>query len=240
MHRQRTALALAVLVLGAATAMADVDLTKVERRIAKEPTYQSKTPKYCLLVFGPEAATRVWLVLDGDTLYIDRNGNGDLTDDGEKVKFEKPKDGERNAGIHVEAGTITAKEGVAPNTKVELMFYGPKTYVVCQAEGKGWQRAAGDGSGDLTFADRPADAPIIHFGGPLSLAADEPYTLQRGDKPTEFYTFLGTPGLGKGTFACISYENVGKDVHPVAEFTFPAKGGGAPLPPVKVVLSQRC
>src|SRR5260221_55230 len=60
------------------------DLAKVDRTIIREPAYQS-TPKYCLMVFGPEARTRVWLVQDGDTLYVDRNGNGDLTDAGEKV-----------------------------------------------------------------------------------------------------------------------------------------------------------
>jgi hypothetical protein len=37
-----------------------------------------------LLVFGTDARDRVWLVHDGDTLFVDRNGNGDLTDDGEK------------------------------------------------------------------------------------------------------------------------------------------------------------
>src|SRR5262245_45048150 len=60
------------------------DLTKVDRTIVREPVYKS-TPKYGLLVFGPEARTRVWLVKDGDTLYVDRNGNGDLTEAGEKV-----------------------------------------------------------------------------------------------------------------------------------------------------------
>jgi hypothetical protein len=64
------------------------DLTKINRKIAKEPAYESK-PKYCLLVFGPEAKTRVWIVLDGDTLYVDRNGNGDLTEEGEKVGLPK-------------------------------------------------------------------------------------------------------------------------------------------------------
>src|SRR5712692_3344625 len=64
------------------------DLTKIDRKIAKEPAYQSQ-PKYCLLVFGPEAKTRVWIVLDGDTLYVDRNGNGDLTEEGEKVGLPK-------------------------------------------------------------------------------------------------------------------------------------------------------
>ncbi len=63
-----------------------VDYAKIDRTIAKRPTYQSKAPKYCLLVFGPEADTRVWLVLDGEVLYVDRNGNGDLTEDGERAQ----------------------------------------------------------------------------------------------------------------------------------------------------------
>src|SRR5262245_46854775 len=63
------------------------DLTKIERTIAKEPVYQTKTPKYCLLVFGPEAKMRVWLVLDGKDLYVDRNGDGDLTGSGKRVQL---------------------------------------------------------------------------------------------------------------------------------------------------------
>src|SRR4029077_10756985 len=75
-----------------------VDLTKIDRTIKKEPAYQTKTPKYCLLVFGPEAKTRVWLVQDGDKLYVDRNGNGDLIEDGACVAAKKgdgtrPEDG---------------------------------------------------------------------------------------------------------------------------------------------------
>src|ERR1700724_3146257 len=73
-----------VLASGASASAWAADLTKIDRTIAKEPAYKSK-PKYCLLVFGPEAKSRVWLVLDGDVLYVDRNGNGDLTEKGERV-----------------------------------------------------------------------------------------------------------------------------------------------------------
>src|SRR5437867_4405005 len=69
------------------------DLASIDRIIKKEPAYRTGKPKYCLLVFGPEAKTRVWLVQDGDTLYVDRNGNGDLTEEGEKVAAEKKEDG---------------------------------------------------------------------------------------------------------------------------------------------------
>src|SRR5262245_65117335 len=49
-----------------------VDLAKIDRTLRKEPIYRSKRPQYCLLVFGTEAKTRVWVVLDGDVLYLDR------------------------------------------------------------------------------------------------------------------------------------------------------------------------
>src|SRR5437763_16402292 len=56
------------------------DLSVVDRTILKEPAYKGK-PKYCLMAFGPEAKTRVWLVLDDENLYVDRNGDGELTAD---------------------------------------------------------------------------------------------------------------------------------------------------------------
>jgi hypothetical protein len=55
------------------------DLSKIDRVIRKEPAYKA-SPKYCLLVWGAKASTRTWLVQDGNVLYVDRNGDGDLTD----------------------------------------------------------------------------------------------------------------------------------------------------------------
>jgi hypothetical protein len=81
---------------------------KTHRTIGKEPVYRSKAPKYGLLVFGPEAKDRVWLVLDGDILYVDRNGNGDVTDPGEKILAEKKtgRDPEED-GYTFEVGELT-------------------------------------------------------------------------------------------------------------------------------------
>ena len=52
-----------------------VDLATIERKIREEPEYQTQ-PRYCLLVFGPTAESKTWLVIDGKRLYLDRNGNG--------------------------------------------------------------------------------------------------------------------------------------------------------------------
>jgi hypothetical protein len=68
-----------------ATPAAAADLAAVDRIIRNEPAYRTKSPRYALLVFGPEAKDRVWLVHDGDTLYVDRNGDGDITESSEAV-----------------------------------------------------------------------------------------------------------------------------------------------------------
>src|SRR5262245_12310826 len=102
---------------------AAVDLTRIDRTIAKEPAYKSK-PKYCLLVFGPEAKTRVWLVLDGEVLYVDRNGNGDLTQEGKQVKVKlrdtRARKGPAFNRAVTDIGPITAREGVLMATRLEI------------------------------------------------------------------------------------------------------------------------
>src|SRR6516165_8687388 len=94
---------LAAAVLFIAPLAQAADLAKIERKIAKEPAYQTKTPKYCLVVFGLDAKSRVWLVQDGDTLYVDRHGNGDLTEDGKRFKIKQSSDSYRS----FEVGDIT-------------------------------------------------------------------------------------------------------------------------------------
>ncbi len=87
----------------------EVDLRRIDRRIAKEPKYHFQ-PHYVLLVFGPKAEHRSWLVVDGDgieadsgrVLYLDRNGNGDLTEPGDRVELDaaataKMKMGDKDA-----------------------------------------------------------------------------------------------------------------------------------------------
>src|SRR5262249_28513553 len=101
----------------AASPLAAADLTKIDRKIGKEPVYQSK-PKYCLLVFGPEAKTRVWVVLDGQTLYVDRNGDGDLTESGERVVVKKEAAAQPGEGVTFEAGEI--QEGTLRHKNLQV------------------------------------------------------------------------------------------------------------------------
>ncbi len=100
----RAALFLAAYALSVATVHADAP--KIDRTIGKEPVYRTKTPEYALLVFGPEGKDRVWLVRDGDTLYVDRNGNGDLTEPGEKVAAEKRPGQAEEEGYSFDVGAV--------------------------------------------------------------------------------------------------------------------------------------
>src|SRR5581483_5028190 len=169
------------------------DLTKIERAIRKEPVYQSKTPRYCLLVFGPEAKTHVWLVLDGKTLYVDRNGNGDLTEVGEKFAAKKGlldlldedifdveeiHDGARthkNLTVHVRKLDYLAANYPEMKEKIARLPGGRGCHLSIDVELPGW-KGNGEGGrirqavsfldprGLLVFADKPQEAPIIHLG----------------------------------------------------------------------------
>jgi hypothetical protein len=93
---------------GLAIVMAFVVTAGVRGAGTIEPLYQSKTPKYCILAFGPSPSERVLLVHDGDVLYVDRTANGNLTEAGKRVTAEKKPD--RNPeqdGYEFQAGDLT-------------------------------------------------------------------------------------------------------------------------------------
>lgn len=278
--------ALVALALG--TIAPAADLTKVDRSLTKEPAYRSGSPKYGLLVFGPRAETRVWLVLDiGDELsdgdgsktflYVDRNGDGDLTGPDEKVACTVKKGGIRTSfdpkpfvthGAHFEAGDILAADGKTKHSGLTIdvdhyvQRYRPVSIEV-KANGRDDQYAGGQ---LLAFADRPADAPVVHLAGPLTMRlamgngrlhvpinydetidADRWYAehppryeedpLVRGESRL-LIAQIGTPGLGRGTFATLSAGVPPADVHPVAVVEFRDAAGKAVV--VKAELGKRC
>ena len=190
------------------------DLQSIDRTIAKEPAYQTTQPKYCLAVFGTNAQTRVWLVLDGDTLFIDRNGNLDLTEAGEKVKGQPHA--QRPTETNFDAGTITAK-GVSPNTRMEVLVVPDLIFVYCHTERQPWQRAVVDSAGYLAFGNKPQTAPVLHFQGPLTIGLRFDQQFKRHSQPENLDIMVGTPGLGIGSFVRFGHETVSKDIRPVVE-----------------------
>src|SRR5262249_40347827 len=84
----------------------------------------------------------------------------------------------------------------------------------------------------LRFADRPQDAPIIHFGGPLRIMLINPERFTAGAKAGQRYELEargGPPGPGKDTAALIYDTQLGLAVDPdngtVAELEFADRDG---------------
>jgi hypothetical protein len=261
-------LPLFALVLWAAPVLA-TDLTKIDRTIAKEPAYQSK-PKYCLLVFGPAAKTRVWLVLDGDVLYVDRNGNGDLTEKDERFTYERSKDKRSPADApptypFAQIRQFPIIDQIATNSGKKYTRFEvthtiiKKNFTPVNRENREL-KARFEKDPTLTrvgisvhigdkvrvqavseWADRPSDAPVCHIDGPLTMAPLQRQELQLGKEATELQFCLGFRGLGKhpeDAFAIMDYDDVPKDVQPVAEFTFDNKNTGQPPITVKIKLGR--
>jgi hypothetical protein len=278
-------LLVALLLAGPALA---ADLTKIDRTIKKEPVYQSKSPKYGLLVFGPNAETRVWLVLDlGDPrehapakniLYVDRNGDGDLTGPGERITCTLQKQElwasfsptpavtycpQFDVGDLVERDGKTRHTGLKVRVDSYVQRYRPVSVEV-KVAGRGEQFGGGL---LLAFADRPQDAPVIHFGGPLILRVSmesgalfvpinyddkpdptwydkhppqyEEKSLVRGEA-RHLVAQIGTPGLGRGTFAALSAGVPPAGAHPVADIEFPPADPKAGPIRRSVPLDSRC
>jgi hypothetical protein len=265
MRIAHVSLALTLVGVGSAP-VAATDLSKIDRTIAKEPVYKSK-PRYCMLVFGPEAKTRVWLVLDGDVLYVDRNGNGDLTKAGAKVnrgdvfKFQNSLYAEQRQFL---AGDISEGAAGPKHTELTLHHCVPNPKFVPTATDDKQARELLDRNPDAVvvlvaikvggrlrqvaapaFSHKPQDAPILHFNGPLTMGFHPKWfygwpILTRGEAGSTLTVVIGTPGVGEGSFALIGYDDVPKDVHPVARIQFPARAPGRAPIVVTVPLKQRC
>jgi hypothetical protein len=278
MNARWSAVALAAVALSAAPA-AGIDPSKIDRVIQKEPAYQAK-PRYCLLVFGPEAKTRVWLALDGDTLYFDRNADGDLTAADEQVavpafKPTSASDPFREAAREIVLGDIGDGDQVHTKLTFGQSKYRKKIGKVDfpdkADEWQGYQdelhRQTGDGvtcfisvdiqtpgrekplnwfawlddGGHLALAGSREKAPVIHFGGPLTMLSNPGNKIRRDPGPLDDFTVhVGSAGSGPGSFAYMTYDPVPRDVFPVLEVEYPAKDPGGPPVRERYELKERC
>jgi hypothetical protein len=217
---------------GAACPASAVDLAKIDRRIGKEPAYQAK-PQYCLLVFGPEAGFRVWLVLDGDVLYVDRNGNGDLTEPDKRCsRSQQSTDLFRFENIKITdpSGSASYACGVYASPKVG---HNNIIWVV----GKLRQYSTD------CFSERREEAPVLYFGGPLcmGLATD---ALLRGRGEAELRVHIGTRGWSKEgvQWVFVTYDNacVPPKGQPLVEIEYLSPSANGTVMKVTARLAQRC
>lgn len=236
------------------------ELTSLQRTLGKEPKYQSDSPRYALLVFGKKMTKRVWLVIDGDFLHADLNGNGDLTEEGEKiakvdltnriapdgmVQFEISEihDGSlvhrsfcltSQLARKIAAPTADFRELVAKDANA-LAYQISGQLQVLGASGTGIEgrkkvQAWVDADGPLQFAEKAEDAPVIHFGGKPKLGLVGIHELIIG-RSSDLSLGIGAKGLGKGTMAWIELNEIPKNVDLLARVSFPKSSTEATVPP---------
>ena len=221
-----------------------VDYGKVDRTIKKEPDYQSEKPTYALLLFGRDLAVRVWIVLDGKTVYVDRNADGDLT--GKDERFAKLNDC-RDITIRDEKGkprykiTSMSAHPVEKPPGVSLM-------VDLDVTGDTKFRQYCDAAMD---AD-PCKAAIAHFDGPLTAGpvtilwkVPQTVALAVGDEPTDLRAVVGTMNAKYRCWVVVRSHNgdkyaFPKGVTPVVDIEFPAKTPKGPRVKKRYSLTQFC
>lgn len=200
-----------------------IDLTGIDRTIHQEPVYKS-TPRYALLVFGPRAEHRAWFVVDGDDVaYIDRNGNGDLTDPDERIELDRSPAGKIHLSntsslkaMHVFQIGDVAGSVLNFHLWVRNPEYNPsedetlKDHPELQAyqqdmRDRDWTngslyRVATDGMQaqiPLALTTNPDDAQVCHLLGPLTidLKWGERQRLEPWPKKTVFDINIGSRNL---------------------------------------------
>jgi hypothetical protein len=221
-----------------------VDYSKIDRAIKKEPAYQSKSPKYALLLFGPEAAVRVWVVLDGETIYLDRNADGDLT--GTTKRFAKDSDCKDIEIADPDGKTRYLIKGVSHFTEgkpettqlmVSVTIQGPITY----------QQYC-----DVAVQDSPQKANLAHFHGPLTMEPRKiswklppKLALRSGENPVDLPGNVGTMNEKYGCWVVVRTHNskggtFPKEIFPVVDVEFPPKTPGGAVIKKRYPLAEFC
>jgi hypothetical protein len=187
------------------------DLKKIDWSIGKEPAYESK-PKYCLVVLGPEAKTRVWLVADGGTLYASVN-NDELT------QFTGAAGNGRWRVPGLQDWTVQV---IRRNDKpVGVMFQ-------CQLQLELANRQTTEGM--ALFGDGPKSAPVVHLDGSYTSTLRERSVIQKGQwvrdagENASLNVYIGSNVLqDEGKAFLRTWWRVGMPdkIRPVADIEFP-------------------
>jgi hypothetical protein len=160
-------------------------------------------PLFAQVVFGPEARLRVWFILDGDTVYLDRSG-GDMPRRAERLNWPECKiqladqDGCTQYIITRVQPLYTrqaVKRGLQQEFCLHVTVTGPVEYLEF---------------GTVRMADRPEFAGIGHVNGPLTVAAirnPSPLCFVAGGEPTDLNVWVTTQQANGESWIVLRSEN---------------------------------
>jgi hypothetical protein len=221
----------------------DGQLGKIERKITKEPNYTG-SPRYALLILGADARAKVWMVEDGNHLYIDKNGNGDLTDDGPPITQSNLRRFQVEKGLHRDCKYVLDEFQPAG---------GPRVTDFCLRR---WNDADKEDSYGLSltldgkvpmyagwfgtfWASSPDAVPLVHFGGavrPVTLGCRE---IVLDSTPDRLGIGFVNRTAGDGTTTYLSIDALPKSVVPEVRIDWPVADGAKALR-TSERLTERC
>jgi hypothetical protein len=194
---------------------ASVDFSKVDRTIKKLPKYVGE-PLYALLLLGPEGKTRIWMALDKskesridyDILYIDRDGDGELGEEGERIAGAAD---EHDRTVML-VGKVEFAEAKLLLENFKVIRYPketpPMNFVSFTINGK-VRMTGGYGNNDTYLKFKPTldEAPILLADpwGPLSFHHAGPDELKVGQEETVML-YVGNRGSGFGSFTAVDED----------------------------------
>jgi hypothetical protein len=218
-------------------------LDGVARTLVKEPKYAA-SPRYALLVLGTGAESLVWLVEDGKSLYVDKNANGDLTDDGPpiqptNVRSWQSVEGNTHGDFDYVLDAITPADG-ARHTAFSLtrFNYGdPEDRYALSFTLDGETPMYAGWFGPF-WTDSAANAQLFHFGGPLTPRKLRGKEFVLGASGRLSICFINA-GRGEGAASRLSIDALSPDVVPEVTIDWPVAAGASPLR-TEHRLTERC
>ena len=200
-----------------------IEFAKVPREVQKLPEFAGQ-PRYGLFLFGLNGEVRIWAALDSsgddghDVLYVDLDGDGDLTESGERFSGKSDRGSWRfEVGELAVPGTDVVHEDFELTAHAERVSYKMKW----RGEKATMGAYGPDSKSYGDFGESIADAPIFVPG------YDRPFTFERWyggtltpGQTTDFKVFVGNRGDRTGAFTCVDDEFLPDDEYPVATLIY--------------------
>lgn len=188
----------AILLLAALAA--DVSAAEAGPALLEEPAYASRRPLYALVTMGTKETRHLWVVVDGETVFVDRNGDDRIraADDATEVDSHGARVADA-AGCDESgtAGRVRLRFYVEPDGRKRIGLRALSLHPVGEIQ----QFHAS--AGFIPLAERPDRAPRIPIHGPLRFVLMDHWTgsiacrtLPSAGGAHEFSILVATPVLG--------------------------------------------
>ena len=226
---------------GSSASAATNVLSHFDRTIIKEPRYQT-TPKYSLIALGNSGDAKVWMVEDGKRLFVDKNANGDMTDDGPPIEPTKVRDlGAKRWDFEYLPGDIRPTKGPRHTHFVLRRWnYNEKADSYGLSLSVDGEMPMYAGWFGTFWSTNREGAPVMHFGGPFT-----PKLLRRkdfaiGEKQERLSLCFLNPGSGVGAESRLSIDALPRFVVPELTIEWPTARGSAPLRTSHLLIERCC